>query len=140
MEDYMSDAGAEFGAEFGASDRYDGIVVGIPETAIATGVTTTITIQVTQPFRAERLILGGLVLAGETLQAQALEVEQISISSEDQNRGDGPVPGDLFSADATHRLRGTIVQPGVGIRLTLSNPTAATITARGAFFGPAQVG
>lgn len=131
------DTGAEFGAEFGASApalNLDGVIVGIPETSIATGVRVNITVNVTQPFRAERLILNA---AGQTA---LVNIEQISISSKEQNISPGPVPGSVFSADATHRLRGTIVRPGVGIQMTVFNGSAGTIVFGGAFFGPALQG
>lgn len=130
--DYMSDSGAEFGAEFGAAE-YDGVMVGIPQIAtLATLASQTVTVQVTQDFRAERLILNA------TGRTALMEVTQISISSTDQNRGDGPIPAEVFTPDASHRLRGTIVQPGVGIRITYRNGTAGNVlNIGGAFFGPA---
>lgn len=134
--------GAEFsgyGAEFGAagdqySSGYDGVVAGFQGASIAAGATGQVRVQVTQKFRAERLILDAAT------RAAGVQVTQISISSVDQNRGDGPVPAEVFTADATHRLRGTIVEPGVGILLTFNNGTAGAVVPAGAFFGPAQSG
>lgn len=129
MDSYDDDAG-EFGADFG-EESFDGVMVGIPLTSIATLLSAQIRINVTQKFRAERLILNA---AGRTA---LVDVTQVSISSIDQNRGDGPVPGEVFTPDATHRLRGTIVDPGVGIVLTVFNGSAGTVVIGGGFFGPA---
>jgi len=131
-----SDTGAEFGAEFGAESpvNLDSVVVGIPETSIPTLTRVNITVNVTQLFRAERLILNA---AGQTA---LVNIEQIRISSKEQNISAGPIPGSVFSADATHRLRGTLVTPGVGIQMTVYNGTGGTIIFGGAFFGPAQQG
>lgn len=122
--------GADFGAEFAGDDasKTEQVVVGIPPTVFAAAGTQVIACNLTQPFRADRLILDAA--------SQAATIEQISISSVDQNRGDGDLPGDMFTAQATHRLAGNIVDPGIGIQLRVT--TAGALTFRGAFFGPAR--
>lgn len=125
--------GEEFGEEFGGvGPELDGVLVGIPALAVPAGGTLTINVNVTKPFRADRLILDAAT------RAAGLFVQQISISSEEQVISPNPVPTEVFTADATHKLRGTIAQPGVGINLTIVNTTGAPVTVGGAFFGPAQ--
>lgn len=144
LADYGSQFGEEFGEEFGAdfgavgAPSLDGVVVGIPLITIPIGGgQQTTAINVTKPFRCERLIL---IPTGAAADVALSFVQQISISSEEQNISNNPVPTQLFTADATHRLRGTIVTPGVGINLTTLGLAgiAAAVTVTGAFFGPAM--
>lgn len=132
-DDLGAQFGAEFGAEFGASgggDEEEYVMVGIPPTVFGGAGTQVIQVPLTQPFRADKLMLDA------ASQAAGCVIEQISISSVDQNRGDGDLPADMFTDDATHTLAGNIVDPGVGIQMRVT--TAGALTFRGAFFGPAR--
>lgn len=126
----------DFGAEFddfsgpGGANQ-DGVMVGIPVTTVAATTQQVIRVNVTKPFRCERLCLSA------TARTAGFLITQISISSEEQNISPDPTPGELFTNDATHRLRGTIVRPGVGINITVNNTTAGPLVFSGAFFGPA---
>lgn len=126
--------GDDFGEEFGDEDAddLDGVLVGIPVTSVAEGATETVNIPITKRFRAQRLILG------EAARAAGVFVTQISVSSEQQVISPGPVPGEVFVADATHRLRGTIATPGVGIDITFQNTTSGSVDVSGAIFGPSE--
>jgi len=133
MSYYNDGYGEEFGEEFGAeAPQLDGVLVGIPATSVAAAATVVINVNVTKPFRADRLILDA------ASRAAGMFVDQISISSEEQIISPNGVPAEVFTPDATHKLRGTIVQPGVGINLTVRNTTAGAVVFTGAFFGPAQ--
>lgn len=133
VRDYYGEE--EFGEEFGDDGgglELDGVLVGIPTAAqVPAGGTLTINVNVTKRFRAQRLILDAAT------RAAGLFVQQISISSEEQVISPAPVPTEVFTPDATHSLRGTIAEPGVGINLTLANTTAGAVTPSGCFFGPA---
>lgn len=132
VQDYY---GEEFGEEFGAEGaplELDGVLVGIPTgTDIPANGTLTVNVNVTKRFRAQRLILDAAT------RAAGVFVQQISISSEEQIISPAPVPAEVFQADATHSLRGTIAEPGVGINITFANTTVAAVTPGGVFFGPA---
>ena len=134
MPDYYNTMGAEFGAEFaGVGPQLDGVMAGIPiGTPIPIGGTLTANVNLTKHFRADRLILDAVT------RAAGVYVQQISINSEEQVISPNPVPAEVFTPDATHRLRGTIAAPGVGINITFLNTTAGAVTPGGAFFGPAK--
>jgi len=129
--EFGEEFGAEFGADFGAeAGETEQVVVGIPPTTFGAAGTQIISCNLTQPFRADRLVLDA------ASRAAGVVIEQISISSVDQNRGDGDLPADMFTPDARHRLAGNIVDPGIGIQLRVT--TGGALTFRGAFFGPAR--
>lgn len=139
LDELLGSYGAEFdddvGAEFGSLKQAKGrdyVVAGFKGSSIADAASGSVRLQVTQRFRAERLILSAAT------RAAGVDVTQISISSVDQNRGDGAVPAEVFTPDATHALRGTIVEPGVGILITFSNASGGAVVPSGAFFGPAE--
>jgi hypothetical protein len=138
--DYDDDS-PQIGARRGAGrrrgpidpDSLPRLFCGIKPVVVPAGQTRTVQVQVTNPFRPEKLILHPA--------SQALFVEDIKISRVSQNTGDGPVPGYAFSADSVGtNLRGDTAQTGVGIELTVSNPNTTeggAITLYGVFWGPA---
>lgn len=113
--------------------KFDRVGCGIPLTAVGIGATEIIEVNTTKFFRAEQLVLNAAA------RVPGITIDQISISSNDQNRvpGNGRMPGETFDPDSFYRLRGTVVRPGVGIKLTVTNGTIGIVSVGGSFFGPA---
>jgi len=111
--------------------RLQRILAGIERKVVAaSGGNAEVKINVSDPFRADRVVIGD----------NALDLDLISFLVGTKNliiNGD-PVSCYCFARDAIGtELRGYTAQPGVGLTLRFSNPTAAPITTSGGVFGVA---
>lgn len=106
------------------------IVAGVPSQAVAAGATADLQITVSEPFRPDRIIL--------STAAQALNVTNVKIGTKTLNVTSNPISGNCFAENAIGSfLQGYTAQPGVGFVISVSNPTAGSITTGGGVFGPA---
>jgi hypothetical protein len=114
----------------------ENLVAGFPASAsIGAGGTDNTTLVPVRPIRAAKLFLD----AGFTVAECA--VDQLRVGAVNQNIGNGPLPGSMFTGDSVAPpLRGDTIQPNVGAVLTLINNTAGAITdVTKAILGPAAV-
>lgn len=108
----------------------EGMIVGIPIVSVGANASATVKVEVTQPFRARRMILSAA--------AQALNVDDIKVSNVSQFMNSSPVSGEVFAADAVGAfLRGDTARPGVGIEIKFSNPTGGAVSTGGGIYGEA---
>lgn len=106
------------------------VAAGVPVTSIGAGLDARIRVNVSEPFRAQKLVLETASLP--------LRFTDIKVSTQSQNVGDGPIVGGAFTADGTAMLKGTVAKAGVGIELLTNNPTAGALDLAGTAFGPAS--
>lgn len=104
------------------------VFVGVPITAIAAGASVDIPVPVLEEFKLARLYL--------SVAAQALLCANIRIGTKPLNVSANPISGNVFSEQSiNNELSGYLASPGLGITLSLTNPTAASISASGGFLG-----
>lgn len=106
------------------------IAAGVPKQAVAAGAAADLAIVVSEHFRPDRIVL--------SVAAQALDVSNVKIGTKSLNVTSNPISGNCFAQDAinTH-LEGYTAQAGIGFVISVTNPTAGSITTGGGVFGPA---
>jgi hypothetical protein len=114
------------------SNTIQKIFAGLPRQSIAAAGSADLTINVSDPFRPDRIVL--------STAAQALDVTNVKIGTKSLNVTSNPISGNCFSEDAVGTgIQGYTAQPGVGFVISLTNNTAGAITTGGGVFGPAIV-
>jgi hypothetical protein len=105
------------------------VFVGIPVlAAIGAAASADVPVPVLEPFRLDRPVLSP--------DSQALLVNNIRVGTKPLNVSSNPISGNAFSEQAiNNELSGYTAQPGTGITLSVTNPTAAGIVLKGGFLG-----
>lgn len=104
------------------------VFIGVPKTAIAAGATAEIPVPVLEEFKLNRFNL--------STPGQALDIGNIRVGTRPLNVSSNPISGNSFSEQAINsELSGYVATPGQGITITAINPTAASVTIGGGFFG-----
>jgi hypothetical protein len=105
------------------------VMAGIPQTSIAAAGVNDATINVSDPFRPDRIILNTA--------SWALNVTNVRIGTKSLNVSSSPLSGECFARDSVGGyLQGYTAQPGVGFVISFTNPTAGAITCAGGVIGP----
>jgi hypothetical protein len=105
------------------------VAAGLPRQAVAAAASADLQINVSEPFRPDRIVL--------STAAQALDVTNVKIGTKSLNVTSNPISGNCFSEDAIGTdLQGYTAQPGVGFVISVTNNTAGSITTGGGTFGP----
>lgn len=100
--------------------------LGLGATAIAAGATAVISANPQLPFQVNRLVTP----------STGLLIDNLSVGTASQFVAAGAVPVEVFSPDAVDvDLKGDTAVPGVAVQITVSNPTAGSLTFRGAIIG-----
>jgi hypothetical protein len=106
------------------------LMAGIPPTAVPAGSTGT-------PVHVDFAESMAPKYMGVSTAAAALRLNGFVIGTKNMNVNNQPIPCNLFLQDSRiSMLTGYTAQRGIGIDLTFSNPTNASIEAAGGFFGP----
>lgn len=102
------------------------LAIGIGSTSIAANTSVVVTVTPQLPFRLERFVSP----------STGLQITDIKVGTNSQFVGSGSIPIEVFAANSVGvSLKGDTAVPGVDIALGLSNPTAGTLPATGAYLG-----
>lgn len=105
------------------------IMAGLPNQSVAAGASADLTINVSEPFKFERLVL--------SVAAQALNVTNVKVGLKSLNVSTNAISGNAFSEQAIGTtLDGYTAQAGVGFVVSVINPTGAAVLTGGGVFGP----
>lgn len=100
--------------------------IGLGRTSIAAGATAIITVNPQLPFKLQRISTPSL----------GLTIDNVQIGTSSQFAAAGAIASEVFGPQATDvELKGDTAVPGVGIQLTVTNPTLAAVVFAGALIG-----
>jgi hypothetical protein len=113
----------------GLQQRLQRVMAGIPQQSIAAGASFDATVNVSEEFRPDRIILNTA--------SWALNVTNVRIGTKSLNVTSNPLSGECFARDSVGGyLQGYTAQGGVGFVIQFTNPTAGAIVCAGGVIGP----